>query len=227
MIFAVRAYNPPSTFTIAYMENLRRLVMSLDSYVITDLAENAPNKTMDVLPIIQNNRTLVPIRFIAEALGAEVDWTNATAYRPLTVHITIDGQTLSFGIGETSPYLAALGMDVPAQPMSNRTMVPLRFVSEFFGSVVEWDGDTRSIEIINIGSVLNTNQGTNPNANQTNSASDLLAVIGRDEDDDRVIEIRTDEDDVLRISMNSYRRLVALGFLDYEIRDMLIRHAAM
>jgi len=40
------------------------------------------------------------------------------------------------------------------------------------------------------------------------------------------IEIRTNEDDVLRISMNSYRRLVALGFLDYEICDMLIADRA-
>jgi len=186
MIFSVRAYSP-GTFTIAYVENLRRLVMPLDSYVIIDLAQNAPNKTMDVLPMIQNDQTLVPIRFIAEALGAEVDWTSATATGPMNVHITVDGQTLSFGIGETSPQLAALGMDVPAQLIGDRTMVPLRFVSEFFGAIVEWDGDTRVIEIINIGSVLNTNQNTNPTANQTASTTDSLDVLARDEDEDRVI----------------------------------------
>jgi len=147
MIFSVNTSNM-GEFTISYVANLRRLVLSLDSFTIRDLAGNAPTQTMDIRPVIQNNRVLIPLRFIAEALGAEVDWTSATADRPLTVHITLNGQTLSFGIGELTPQLAALGLDVPAQLMDNRTMVPLRFVAEFFGAVVSWDGDTSGIEII-------------------------------------------------------------------------------
>jgi hypothetical protein len=104
-----------STFTITYVETLNRLTLQLDSPVILDLAGNAPTQHMDVLPIIQDNRTLIPIRFVADALGADVDWTPATDDRPLTVFLTLDGQTLSFGIGEITPELAALGMDVPAQ----------------------------------------------------------------------------------------------------------------
>jgi len=149
-IFSAPIYNP-GTFTIAYEENLRRLNMSFHSPTITDLTGNAPTQTMDILPIIQANRTLIPIRFVADALGADVHWTSATADRPMMIYITIDGQTLSFGIDEMTPQLAALGMDVPAQLMGDRTMVPLRFVSEFFGAVVHWDDDTRSIEIISIG----------------------------------------------------------------------------
>jgi len=147
MIFSVDASNM-GEFSISYVVNLRRLVLSLDSFTIIDLAGNAPIQTMDIRPVIQSNRVLIPLRFIAEALGAEVDWTPATGGRPLTVYITMDGQTLSFGIGEITPQLAALGMDVPAQLMGNRTMVPLRFVAEFFGAVVSWDSETRGIEII-------------------------------------------------------------------------------
>ena len=124
------------------------LALQLDSPVIFDLAENAPTQHMDVLPIIQNGRTLIPVRFVAESLGAEVNWTPATESRPLTVFLTLDGQNLSFAIGEVTPELAALGMDVPAQLADGRTMVPLRFISEFFGAVVTWDAETRSIEII-------------------------------------------------------------------------------
>ncbi|MCL2378561.1 MAG: stalk domain-containing protein, partial [Defluviitaleaceae bacterium] len=147
MIFSVDVRNM-GEFSISYVANLRRLVLSLDSFTITDIAGNAPTQTMDIRPVMQNNRTLIPLRFIAEAFGAEVDWTPATGDRPLTVYIHLNGQTLSFGIGELTPQLAALGMDVPPQLMDNRTMVPLRFVVEFFGAVVSWDGDTRGIEII-------------------------------------------------------------------------------
>jgi len=147
MVFSVNV-NTTGTFEIAYIATLRRLVLSLDSLTITDLAGNIPNRTMDIRPIVQNNRTLVPLRFIAEALGAEVDWTPASAGRPLIVHMTQGSQTLNIPIREITPELAALGMDVPAQIMNGRTLVPLRFISEFFGAVVSWDAATRGIEII-------------------------------------------------------------------------------
>jgi hypothetical protein len=131
-----------------YVAGLRRFAVQQDSPVIRDSAGNAYAQMMDVLPIIVQDRILLPIRFIAYALGAEVDWSQATDYRPLTVHLTFEGQTLSFGIGELTPELEALGMDVPAQIADSRTMVPLRFISEFFGAVVTWDGEARTAEII-------------------------------------------------------------------------------
>jgi len=168
-------------FAIAYVEKLIRLDMNLNSPVITDLAGNAPTQVMDVLPFIQDGRTLIPIRFISDALGAEIDWTNATDDRPLTVYLTLNGQTLSFGIGEITPQLAELGMDVPAQLMGNRTMVPLRFVSEFFGAVVNWDSDTRSIEIISLGTSPNPN--TNTNHNPLTGGTPIMALAREDEDE--------------------------------------------
>lgn len=95
-----------------------------------------------------NNRTLVPLRFVSYALGAEEDWTPATSGRPLTIYLAMGGSTLSFSIGEITSELAALGMDVPAIIRDNRTMVPLRFISEFFGAIVSWDNSTRTVEII-------------------------------------------------------------------------------
>ncbi|MCL1883729.1 MAG: stalk domain-containing protein [Defluviitaleaceae bacterium] len=135
-------------FTIIYAADLIRLSLSLDSLVITDLAGNVPAQTMDVLPVVQAGRILLPVRFIAQALGANVDWTHATENAPLTVFITVDGETISMPIGEITPELTAVGMEIPAQIMGNRTMVPLRFVSEFFDAIVNWCEETRSIEII-------------------------------------------------------------------------------
>jgi len=98
---------------------------------------------MDVQPMIVENHTLLPVCFIAYALGAEVDWNSATEDTPVTITLTLGEQSINFAIGEFIP-----GMNVPAQLINNRTMVPVRFISKFFGAVVTWNAEDRSIEII-------------------------------------------------------------------------------
>jgi len=88
-------------------------------------------------PVMENNRTLVPIRAISEALGADVDWNNDT--REVTL---VADESLTFAIGEL-----AVGMDVPAQIVNDRTFVPLRFISEFFGANVDWNEETQTVII--------------------------------------------------------------------------------
>jgi len=100
---------------------------------------NGVSWTMDTEPFIIQDRTMVPVRFIAEALGADVSW-DADA---LTAVIVLDGTTLRVPIGELVP-----GMDVPAMLKDNRTFVPLRFIIEALGCQVEWDEDTGTVEII-------------------------------------------------------------------------------
>ena len=92
----------------------------------------------DVAPAIVGNRTLLPVRAIAEALGADVEWTKATR----TVTITLDGEVVEFSIGELAD-----GMDVPAQIIDNRTMVPVRFVAERLGANVLWFPATETVQI--------------------------------------------------------------------------------
>jgi len=129
------------TFVIDYVESLSRIGLQIGSYDVMCLIDDVVIHVMeDMTPTIQNNRTLVPLRIVAYALNANVAWESST--RSVTI-VRAGGQTLTFAIGEIAP-----GMDVPAQIMSNRTMVPLRFVAEFFEAVVTWDGETRSIEII-------------------------------------------------------------------------------
>ncbi|MCL2578133.1 MAG: copper amine oxidase N-terminal domain-containing protein [Defluviitaleaceae bacterium] len=103
----------------------------IGSLLITDLTGNAKTQTIDVVPIIQNGRTLLSMRFIANAFGASVDWNDAAK----EVTLIINGRILILPIGNITPELAVLGMDVPPQIMDGRTMVPLRFISEFFGAV--------------------------------------------------------------------------------------------
>lgn len=99
----------------------------------------------DVPPIIENERTLVPMRAIFEALGAEVSWDGDTA----TVTAKKDGDTLSIIIGSNILYKngRATELDVPAKIVDERTLVPLRAVAESFDANVDWDGETQSVLI--------------------------------------------------------------------------------
>mgnify|MGYP004605351663 CR=1 FL=1 len=97
-------------------------------------------------PEIINDRTLVPMRDIFEALGARVDWDasaqKVTAVKgDTTVVLTIGSATAMKG-EET------ITLDTPAVISNGRTMVPLRFVGEALGAKVQWIGGTRSVNII-------------------------------------------------------------------------------
>jgi|GEM_PF-6578637 len=146
-LFAINT-NMAGKFSIEYVETLSRLSMKINSCIIVDLANNAPTQAMDVLPLIKNNYVLLPVRFIAYALGAKVSWIPRTEDTPLVVIITLDGETLKFSVGKTVQELEASDISVQAQIINDRTMVPFRFVSEFFGALVNWNEKTQNIEIL-------------------------------------------------------------------------------
>ncbi len=98
-----------------------------------------------VQPIIQNNRTLVPIREVSEALGAEVKWNQATK----TVTLLKDDITVTLIIGQSRATRngQTITLDVPAQVIGGRTLLPLRFISEAFGATVDWNQANRVVTI--------------------------------------------------------------------------------
>lgn len=106
----------------------------------TDVQTNTNNIKLDAPPIISHNRTLVPLRFISESLGADVGWEDTTK----KVTITLGEQTLTMQIGRE---LEGFG----AAPIisNNRTMVPIRYVSEKLGANVLWVPSTQTISIVN------------------------------------------------------------------------------
>jgi hypothetical protein len=99
----------------------------------------------DQLPTIENGRTLVPLRGIFEALGAEVDWNGDTQ----TVTATQGGKRISLTIGETAAKVDGntITLDVPAKSVNGRTLVPARFVAESFDCTVDWDGYLQTVLI--------------------------------------------------------------------------------
>ena len=95
----------------------------------------------DTPPVIENDRTLVPLRFIFETLGAEVDWDANTQ----SALVESSGNSVRFSINDTNAKVngQVKTMDIPARLIESKTMVPLRFLSEELGFKVHWDEENR------------------------------------------------------------------------------------
>lgn len=106
---------------------------------------NGQALSLDVPPAVVSGRTLVPLRAIFEALGAKVTWDADTQ----TASATWPDGNLQLPIGSTEVTVngGTRTLDVPAQIVNNRTMVPLRFVAETLGAQVGWYGRSRLITI--------------------------------------------------------------------------------
>jgi hypothetical protein len=101
--------------------------------------------TFDVPPVIENGRTLVPLRAIFEALNAQVEWDGATQ----TVTAKREDTTIKLTIDKSEAYCndQEVKLDVPAKLVDGRTIVPLRFISESLGAEVNWNAETQVITI--------------------------------------------------------------------------------
>jgi len=105
---------------------------------------------LDSPPVIKNDRTLLPIRAVVEAMGGQVNW-NAEERR---VDIEYRGKTVTLWIGKNTAKVNGKEVMIdPSNPnvvpeiINGRTMLPLRFVAESLGCQVEWDDKTKTITI--------------------------------------------------------------------------------
>ena len=114
---------------ILFIGNSKAYVLGNESAVDKDNA--------DVVPFIENGRTLVPVRFIAESFGATVGWDDATR----TVSVDANGKKISMVLGDTKMSVdgAEVTLDAPANSYNGRTFIPLRAMVEAIGKKVFWD----------------------------------------------------------------------------------------
>ena len=114
------------------------------SPVITVLLDTLPVHS-DVPPQIINGRTLVPFRLLAEAININVNWDGNTR----TISAS-DGKTrVTLQVDNKTAHVNDLPslLDAPPVIINGRTLIPLRFFSEAFGCRVNWDSETKTIEI--------------------------------------------------------------------------------
>jgi hypothetical protein len=106
---------------------------------------NGEQKFFPQAPVIENGRTLVPLRGIFEGLGAVVKWDNGT--RSITATKEKTNIYLKIGSKDAKVNGKIVKIDVPAKIINGSTMVPIRFVSESLGAEVSWDAKSNVINI--------------------------------------------------------------------------------
>lgn len=154
--YAVKARNPSgdsgwsneaSVTTPSVVQSVvMKLTIDKKNYTINGIA-----MTMDVAPVILESRTLGPVRYVAEALGAEVAWDPVER----KVTLTRGSTTIELWIGRnTARVNGAYVLIDPENPEvkpvilpPGRTMLPFRFIAEQLGASVGWDSVKREVTI--------------------------------------------------------------------------------
>ena len=95
----------------------------------------------DVAPVIMNDRTLVPIRFITESLGGKVAWNE----KEKEVVLTIDGKEIKMTIGKVLEKYS-----VAPVILNDRTYMPVRFVADELGATTTWDAVSKMVTVTKI-----------------------------------------------------------------------------
>ena len=105
-----------------------------DTYYPTDLSVQ-----------VQNGRTMVPIRDLAEKLGADVEWVQESQQ----IVMTRAGSTVTMTLGETAADVDGTAVEMDAAPyaVEGRTLIPARYVAEFFGQKVTWDQEKQLVVV--------------------------------------------------------------------------------
>ncbi len=139
------------------------LVMSTTAVFAADGVNVTVNDVpVDVQGIIIDGRTMVPVRGVFEEMGYLVEWDGETKTAVLSrgsksVTVQADSPTMLVNGEDT------VELEVPAQIVDGRMMLPLRAVSEAVNAEVEWDAETKTAKIsihvgLKIGGVLNLDE---------------------------------------------------------------------
>lgn len=123
------------------------LTMQIDNPVMTvNGAEQEIDPGNETAPIVINDRTLVPIRAIIEAMGGTVGWEQETQ----TATLNYGSDEIRLIIDNTTAYLNgdAHSLDTAPTIINNRTMLPIRFIAESFKFDVDWTQETQTVTII-------------------------------------------------------------------------------
>ncbi|MGC9171934.1 copper amine oxidase N-terminal domain-containing protein [Caldisericum sp.] len=129
---------------IVFFEKDNTIKLQVGSKTISVFGET---KTLDVEPFIDrtSGRTLVPVRFISEALGFEVSYNAKTK----TVLLQKNNFKIELIVGSKFAIVNSVRKNLDVAPVIKdaRTFVPLRFISEVMGYKVEWNAETKTITI--------------------------------------------------------------------------------
>lgn len=112
---------------------------------IVNVYVNNEKVEFDVNPLLDNGRTLVPLRGVFERLNAQVDWNKDIS--EVVIKDKYNEIEMILGKDKVMVNGEVKSIDVPTMMINSRTFAPLRFISENLGHKVEWDQVTNSVYI--------------------------------------------------------------------------------
>lgn len=119
----------------------REIVVEIDGAVVE----------FDVKPQIINDRTMVPMRKIFESLDAKVEWVPELQRVIATFGSTVINMKVNDNVFTVTDVVLGdikeVELDVPVQIVDDRTLVPVRAISEALGKKVDWDGENYKVII--------------------------------------------------------------------------------
>lgn len=136
---------------------LQGISVPADTKDVSVLVDNRNVYFSDQAPIIESDRVLVPLRGVFEAMGASVEWngdersvTINTYDNRIRLILTIDNQDMTriYFTTVKDTDITTVNLDVAPTIVNDRTMIPLRAISDSMNSIVNWDPDTYTVKIL-------------------------------------------------------------------------------
>lgn len=130
-----------------------KIVIRIQGYLLIQLIldhvvpmiNGVPQAPLEAAPFLMNGRTMVPIRFISESMGARIEYEVTT--RTITINYEETIIIMQYNHPEATINGKTVIMDAPYTIRSARSFVPIRFIAEAFGAKVEWIPQKREIKI--------------------------------------------------------------------------------
>jgi len=134
--------------TVIYGSTTARMTIVLkigDPYMTVNGVKKEIDPGRGTVPVIVKDCTLLPIRALIETMGGTVGWEEKT--QKVTIKLKTTTIVLTINSKQATVNGKVKELDVAPQLINERTMVPLRFVTEALGCQVEWNGDTNTVTI--------------------------------------------------------------------------------
>lgn len=135
----------PPALKLEATDMLNQIILKIGEPHIQINGQKQPIDAEGTTAFIENGSTYVPLRSIFEALGAEVEWKQATG----SIIGKRKGTEIQLAIGSDILYRNGKSIRINAAPklVKGKTMVPLRLIAESFGAEVQWESESRTITI--------------------------------------------------------------------------------